>query len=242
MSYILDALKKSEAERSSLDRPEFAHRVPFESTPRKQREIWPYLLVLVLMANAFVIGYVMWPESAADEAANDSGQPAAVVQRQQSVERETASTAAEPSVRDEAESPEKAEASGTPETPAPVIAEDSPSKQAPATSAEPSRSDSSDTPPREDVVQEEQDEKEEVPNINAMPRSVQRRVPEMTFNAHLYSSKPSSRRVMINNQYLGEGDRLGGLVIREITAAGVVFRLDEHVFQIDVVRDWQGAL
>lgn len=251
MSYILDALKKSEAERSSADHPEFAHRVPFESAPRRQREIWPYLLVVVLMANALVIGYTMWPESVADDATADSGRPAPVVQRQQPVEREAADTVPEPPVQEGAEAPQKAEASGQSEAAAPVSAGHSASEPSGETAGDASQRDSYDSPDSEAVVQQEKPAsadppseatEEEVPNINAMPRSVQRRVPEMTFNAHLYSSKSSSRRVMINNQYLGEGDRLGKLVIKEITAAGVVFRMDEHVFQMDVVRDWQGAL
>jgi len=41
MSYILDALKKSEAERSNRDHPEFAHRVPFEPALRKSAKSGP---------------------------------------------------------------------------------------------------------------------------------------------------------------------------------------------------------
>ena len=235
MSYILDALKKSEAERSNRDHPEFAHRVPFEPALRKKREIWPYLLVLALLANALVVVYVMWPQPNTGDAAVVSGEPA-VVERQGPVQREAADNAPEQSAPEEAEAsapsrateaseatevPEVSGVSETSEAPAPTIPADSPSQA----SAEASPNDSP-----------------EPPDIPEMPRSVQRRVPEMTFNAHLHSSNPSSRSVMINNRMLREGDRVGGLVIKEITPAGVVFRLDKHVFQIDIVRDWQGAL
>lgn len=243
MSYILDALKKSEAERSNRDHAEFAHRVPFEAAPRRQREIWPYLLVLALIANALVVVYVMWPQSGADESAG-SGETA-VVQRQESVERETTDAVPEKPVRDEAEAPETAEA---PDESAPVVPEETPSQ----TSDGASQTESRENPADEQAKQEpdatspspEPEETEappEVPGIDAMPSSVQRRVPEMTFNAHLYSSNPSSRQVMINNRKLREGDRVGDLVIKEITPAGAVFRLDEHVFQIGIVRDWQGS-
>lgn len=244
MSYILDALKKSEAERSNRDNPEFGHRVPFESAPRRQREIWPYLLVLALLANAVVIVYVMWPESTPGDVGVASQEPTPV-QRQEPVAREVVKTAPEPPAEKPAEKPsekgrvepEEGEATPSPE----VVAESTPKTKDRA--AEP-------PDPAEPSVQGDQtvsstapaEKKTEVPPIAAMPRSVQQRVPNMTFNAHLHSSRPSSRRVMINNRMLGEGDRVGQLVIKEITPAGVVFRLDQHVFEIDVVRDWQGAL
>lgn len=249
MSYILDALKKSEAERSNRDNAEFAHRVPFEAAPRRQREIWPYLLVLALVANALVVVYVMWPQSGPDDSAG-SGETA-VVQRQESVEPETTGTEPEQPVQEEdVETPEKTVASDA-STPAresaPVVPEETPSK----TDGGASPTESQDLPAPENPAdeQDERGEQEpekteappEVPGIDAMPRSVQRRVPEMTFNAHLYSSRPSSRQVMINNRKLREGDRVGDLVIKEITPAGAVFRLDEHVFQIGIVRDWQGS-
>ena len=254
MSYILDALKKSEAERSNGDHPEFAHRVPFEPTPRKQREIWPYLLVLALVANALVIGYVVWPESNPENAVVVSGEPAPVQRQQQPPERRTDRTTPESPGQEQAETLEASSASGTSErseASAPIIADDTTSEEFGK-----AQSDSSvqEKPAQEQAAQaqkvadpeppakaETAETTTEVPDINAMPRSVQQRVPEMTFNAHLYSSKPSSRQVMINNRKLREGDRVGELVIEEITAAGVVFRLDDRVFQIGIVRDWQGA-
>ena len=252
MSYILDALKKSEAERSNRDHREFAHRVPFESAPRKKREIWPYLLVVALLANALVVVYVMFPEAGPGEAAVVSGEPA-VVERQDPVEPETRDNTPEPIAPEETEASEtsrtteESETAEAPETTepsassAPAIAADRPSQTAGETSPNGSPDaavqqgkTASPEPPTETS--------EEVSDIREMPRSVQRRVPEMTFNAHLHSSNPSSRSVMINNRMLREGDRVGELKIQEITPAGVVFRLDEHVFQIGIVRDWQGAL
>lgn len=254
MSYILDALKKSEAERSNRDHPEFGHRVPFESAPRKQRELWPYLLVLALLANALVVVYVMWPESRSGEAA--VAKEPAPVQDQQLVEPESVNTAPEQPKPKETEAPEPTGVSSpAPDSEPSVASEPSePAVASPPEVPEERPSETSDRAPSTDsrdfpMKKEEQvasaeppaEASEEVPDINAMPRSVQRRVPDMTFNAHLHSSNPSSRRVMINNRMLREGDRVGDLVVREITPAGVVFKLDQHVFQIDVVRDWQGG-
>ena len=249
MSYILDALKKSEVERSGKAHPEFEHRVPFAETPRRQREFWPYLLGLALAANIVLVVYATWPAPGpGDEAVVSGG--SAPVQRQQPSERATRDSIPEPSVQEKtqaagsvanAESDQPMRARETDWDSAPVVAEESLTGRG----AGASRSDTPDAPAQEQktVPQEPLTEStEKVPDIHAMPRSVQRRVPDMTFNAHLHSSDPSSRSVMINNRMLREGDRLGELLIDEITAAGVVFRLDGHAFRMDVVRGWQGTL
>jgi len=186
MSYILDALKKSEAERSNRDHPEFAHRVPFEPALRKKREIWPYLLVLALLANALVVVYVMWPQPNTGmlrsfpenrlwwRGKDPCSGKLRITPRNRAHQREAEASA--PSRATEAseatEVPEVSGVSETSEAPAPTIPADSPSQA----SAEASPNDSP-----------------EPPDIREMPRSVQRRVPEMTFNAHLHSSNPSSR-------------------------------------------------
>lgn len=205
MSYILDALKKSEAERANADPEVSDSRVSFASAPGRPREIWPYLLALALLANAAVIGYLVWPETSpvTEGVTSDKILP---------VEKPEPS---QPAVREaEPESP----------APEPVEATD------PIRESAPSGAQAQSQPPEDDV-----------PPIHDMPSSVQQRVPEMTFNGHVWSSRPSSRSVMINNQMLREDARFQGMTIKEITAAGVIFRLDGHVFEIDIVRDWQGG-
>ncbi|MEQ6886734.1 general secretion pathway protein GspB [Salicola sp. Rm-C-2C1-2] len=209
MSYILDALKKSEAERSNTDPEVAGHRVSFASTPGKHREIWPYLLAVALMANAAVVAYLVWPDSDPGNEAEVAAEPVPVPSPQPE-EETTAATAPEPPDQENARA----------------------DRDAPAPSGESTETGSAET---------DRNPPENVPPIHDMPRSVQRRVPEMTFNGHVWSSTPSSRKVMINNRMLGEGARVGELIIEEITPAGVVFRLDQHLFQMAIVRDWQGG-
>ena len=247
MSYILDALKKSEAERSGTETGDSGHRVSFASAPRKQREIWPYLLVVALMANAAVVAYLVWPESGPGNEVAMPGDVAPVqpVQRAQPAGEATATTAPESpareNAREEAEAPETASASRPSEASAPVVSEGETSPS--STDSTGTGSEQADRNAPDNVTSPDRtaDAPEDVPPIHDMPRSVQQRVPEMTFNGHVWSSRASSRSVMINNRMLREGARFQGMVIEEITTAGVVFRLDGHVFEIDVVRDWQGG-
>ncbi len=245
MSYILDALKKSEAERANTDPGESGHRVSFASTPGKQREIWPYLLALALMANAAVVAYLVWPESHPGDEAMVSGE-VATVQRPRPAEETTARTAPEPPAQENTQeatrAPEAASgAARKAEASTPAVSEKESSASSTGSAAPPAEE--PDRTPQESASSQERtaDAPDDVPPIHDMPRSVQQRVPEMTFNGHVWSSRPSSRSVMINNRLLREGARFQGLVIEEITTAGVVFRLDGHVFEIDIVRDWQGG-
>lgn len=76
-------------------------------------------------------------------------------------------------------------------------------------------------------------------DINTLPDDFRRQLPALTFNSHIYSSDPGSRRIMINNAYLREGQRFEGLSIREITGDGVILYKSPHTFSVPVIRDWK---
>lgn len=76
-------------------------------------------------------------------------------------------------------------------------------------------------------------------NINTLPDDFRRQLPALTFNSHIYSSEPASRRIMINNAYLREGQRFEGLTIKEITGDGVILYKSPHTFSVPVIRDWK---
>ncbi|MAM87416.1 MAG: hypothetical protein CME36_08940 [unclassified Hahellaceae] len=78
-----------------------------------------------------------------------------------------------------------------------------------------------------------------VDDINTLPEDFRRQLPALTFNSHIYSSDPASRRIMINNKYLREGQQFDGLRVREITAEGVVLFKAPHTFYVSVIRDWK---
>ena len=77
-----------------------------------------------------------------------------------------------------------------------------------------------------------------MPHLVELPLSFQKSVPDLTFNSHIYSSSPASRRVMINNAYLRIGDSFAGLRVEDITGEGVVLSLNGQRFRVGVVRDW----
>ncbi|MDX1588610.1 MAG: general secretion pathway protein GspB [Oleiphilaceae bacterium] len=89
------------------------------------------------------------------------------------------------------------------------------------------------TGPRDDRVA-----RDGVPLLVDMSPAFRRQVPDLVFNSHVYSSSPESRRVIINQQYLAEGDRVGPMRLLEITPGGVILSLNDTPFAVPVVHDW----
>jgi len=78
-----------------------------------------------------------------------------------------------------------------------------------------------------------------VPYLNELQDYQQQSVPEMTFAGHVYSSNPASRSIIINNVAMSEGDTVvQGIDVIEITPSGVVFSLHDEFFRMDILQDW----
>lgn len=77
-----------------------------------------------------------------------------------------------------------------------------------------------------------------IPRLLDKPHEFQVKIPDMAFNSHIYTDAPSSRRVMINNIYLREGQTFSGMRVEQITEEGIVLSLDNESFKIGVLRDW----
>jgi hypothetical protein len=61
----------------------------------------------------------------------------------------------------------------------------------------------------------------------------------MEFSAHVYSSNPMQRSIVINGRFMEEGDNLGSdLVLNEITPEGAVFDFQGYRFHQGVVSSW----
>ena len=75
--------------------------------------------------------------------------------------------------------------------------------------------------------------------VNELPAHVQAQIPDLVFSSHIYADDPSFRMVNINGRMIREGDRLNNnLQLIQITEDGVVLQLDEHTFEVSVLRDW----
>lgn len=78
-----------------------------------------------------------------------------------------------------------------------------------------------------------------IPYLHELPDYQQQSIPVMEFAGHVYSSDASSRSVIINGQFMEAGDSLlPGLSIESITMNGVVFAYQDTLFRVDILQDW----
>jgi general secretion pathway protein B len=251
MSYILKALRKSETERKQGQIPDLGSSVQIIHKPRKYG---PSLLlwgvVLALLVNAGVLAWLFWPggdvfasvagrsqgrgpmaESAAPVAPQSAG---ATVSEAGPVVPEANQAQAAPDTL-----PATPDTGGSDTLIAPRKTVMPESKMPPESAVASAPSLTTAPPPAkgqggEAVI----DVSLSVPTLGDMSASFQRRVPDLMFNSHIFSSSPEARRIMINDEYLREGARFRGMVVEEITEDGVILSLQGESFSVSVVRDW----
>jgi general secretion pathway protein B len=199
MSFILDALKKSEAERQRKSVPGFADIPDARSEPRSQR--WWWIIGGLLTVNAAVLISVFFVPDA-----NDATEAAPV--QQAAISRPPVS--------------ERRRATATPKPFAEIVAEakkNRPLQDVPTTT-EPQRQDSAPatTPASSRVTMSEQ-----LATINEVRAEGGLQLPELHLDIHVYSERPAERFVFINMAKYKEGDTLSeGPAVREIRTDGVV--------------------
>jgi len=242
MSYILDALRKSESERLHGKVPDLGQGVQMIHKPRQRRLSAAVWVALALAANVAVLLIVFWPgaglmsrsieqstQSGADgeERASGSVEPFRPIDTVEVPSGQETATDAAPAERDDSDTT----ASVVEDDPLQSSVMDPVVNERP-TVIVPSRGESA-TPEPEPPASNER-----VPHLVELPMSFQRQVPSLVFNSHLYASDPAGRRVMINDHYLKVGDRFSGIRVDRITEEGVELSMNGRRFRVGVVRDW----
>lgn len=221
MSYILDALKKSEQERQRGSVPDLLTvQAEIVQSPRRSFP-WAYLIAAAVLLNAGIAVWWLLPAPA--------GRPevpaAAPVQQQASglKEERQLKAAEQPLPEGETKQPKKeaaphqADRTALPSNPAPE-----PTKaERPAVSSEPVS-----IPPADPG---------RIYNLKELPAALQKGLPKFGLSAFMYASDPALRMVRINDQMMREGQELSpGLRLQEITAEGVVMTSQGYQFFISM--------
>ena len=220
MSFILDALKKSEMERQRQSLPGL---MDTRASPRRSRlPLWAVGLGLLLLVNLLVLTFVIWhknlPSTRATAPADASSAPSATVS---------------PPVTNHF-SPLDTAPVYAPEIP--VAAADRPSAPALPARAAPAgdsgRFDGSAgstmrAPQHADPVltdtDAQSDSQEVLPTISEISLSGAQAIPELHLDVHVYATKPAERFVYINMRKYHEGAALQeGPTVERIRRDGVV--------------------
>lgn len=241
MSYILEALKKSESERNQGRVPHLGQQMRMVHRKRKRGIPAVAWVAIALTLNAAILAVLFWPgvglwwdhrtasaPGQAEELGTEASEPSPGEANQ------PAATTSGEIAREEEPVPESAEitaATGELESQGAVIldtVDEAPTVIVP-TIRQPSADGTGYTPePWEGRV----------PHLVELPMSFQRKVPDLVFNSHVYSSQPGARSVMINSRHLRVGDSFGPLRVERITEEGVELSMDGQRFRVGVVRDW----
>ncbi len=206
MSFILDALKKSESDRQRQNAPDIAD-IP-TGTSTKSTPRWLLLLIGLLVVNLVVLTVVLiYPMGVTEpEPAVAAPEPVAAT-----VTRTAPPARSEPKVVQN--SPPRSLTSET-------VSSDSRPKEPEAEFVKP-----------EPVVPRRVPTTETHLTFNDLRASGNLTMPDMNIDIHVYSEKPADRFVFINmNQYRENATLTEGPLLREITTEGVILEYAGAVF------------
>ena len=226
MSYILDALKKSEQQRNGEDLPEWNQEEV--ATPKVESKQNPRLfiaaLVLLLPILLWLIYWVFFKSN--DDAGSDlsSGTDLVEIEIVPESEAPAAPIIAQKSIK-KISLRDFNKAQGIEEKP----------KSAVIFSKDPL-----------DVASTKQANskfkiKHAIVTVFELPESIQRTLPTLKFSGHVYSSDNVKRHIMINSQRLKEGDAAAaGILVDKITVSGAEFTFKDRRFSLNALQDWEG--
>jgi general secretion pathway protein B len=233
MSFILDALKKSELERQRQTTPGLVD--PGAVARRAGLPRWAVALGLLLAVNLVVLSVVLLRNgaTAAPPPAAATTTPTAAVPAAATAPTATAAPAATPAT------PATASASSSqPDHFSPLdppAAADAPPVYAPEIPVEPAAEAEPASPPvhvpkathREPLLTDDGADDEVLPSLSELNLTGPQGLPELHIDVHVYATRPSERFVYINMRKYREGATLQeGPVLERIRRDGVV--LDYH--------------
>lgn len=218
MSYILDALNKSEQDRKRNRAPGLDTMHRGSTPPPPTSRPWVVWILLIAVVNGGFLAYWLGTRRPATAPV-----PAEVTRAPATAPAKNPPRAPPAPVNAApAQSPAKAttaasnqqDSNGQLVTPADAL---SPESTGSATT------ESADNPIR----------------ISDLPVDVQQQIPDMTFSSHIYSDEAKFRMVNINGRLLHEGDMVAdGIRLVRITEEGVVLTFKGYTFEVSVLHDW----
>lgn len=247
MSYILDALKKAEAERQIGDVPSIHAPAPGASVRTEEapfvRRYLPWLITGLLAAA--ILAYLFWSHPWSHNEATPAvlvqapipaPAPAPVQPAPAAVNETPAPVQAAPI----APAPQVAPVPEKPAHPAKqaVAAVEKPKAQeakvvAPAATAAPVPPPAASPPETSSAATTTAPVQEEAGTVQDLPAAIQRELPPVTITGYLYARNPADRSAVINKKLLHEGESIApDLVLDKLTPKGAVLNYKGYRYRI----------
>ncbi|RDH83009.1 MAG: hypothetical protein DIZ80_12160 [endosymbiont of Galathealinum brachiosum] len=231
MSYILDALKKSDSERKRGDVPNLQTvHIPINADQPTPWALYGFISVLLLVL-AFVIGLVI-----------SDKEPVTIIQVAETGRQ--IKPVLKPVLKEASRVNKNSELQYSKKIPQKITEQKTSQLKAARIEVTQKRA-------KEPVIELQQTNRVQVesvvalpdisniPYLHELPEYQQQSVPEMHFAGHVYSTSAQSRSIIINNSAMSEGDTVvQGINVVKITSSGVVFSLHDNYFRMDILQDW----
>ncbi|MFT3808225.1 general secretion pathway protein GspB [Arenimonas sp.] len=213
MSLILEALRKSEAERKRGQAPGLFAPMPAPPSRRRRTPVWT-MLAGVLVIGLLVFGVIRFWPSAADPTAietitTDAPDKPVEAGTTKSVSDTTIAPAATPPTPVSPAPPPSPAQTPIPAAPAPVAI--APAAPPPLPTPLPAANE-----PVTDYL----------PSLASLPPDQRANLPPLKLSMHVWSDQPARRIAIIDGQRVGEGASLSGAVVAEIRRDGVALDID----------------
>jgi general secretion pathway protein B len=243
MSYILDALRKSDQQRQRGAAPTLLLGQATAVAPKQPALLSYGLLALVLLGAGIAIGWLRpWqPEPAAPAPVAIAAKPPEPGQSQPPAVRPDMAPKLEPKPYAQNSAPAAQAVPAPASAPVPALAQPhgaagvkierrrAPSKAVAEVSKkvaapvpeQPPGTATADAAPAQNVI-----------SLVELPLSLQQELPPMTISVHAYSGRPGDRLVGINNRMLREGEYVvPGLKLEQITPDGMILSYKGYRFR-----------
>ena len=239
MSYILDALKKSDQQRQRGATPTLQAAHLDVAVPKRPLLIHYGLFAAVLLVTGIMIGWLRpWQAERRPPAPAHPGTETAAAKAPMPISQQAPAplTAAAPSsVPPEmsGKTTQRIPADERARTAVPTTAALQPGQPAPASSATPGSGTSATAAPiaHDSAALAGAAQQQKALRMDELPVQIQREIPPMTVQLHAYSNLPGERIVYINSTKLREGDSLvPGLMLEQITPDGMIFSYKGYRF------------
>lgn len=215
MSYILDALKKAEAQRGNGQVPGLHDQhMPADFGAPPEAVGNPLLIWIIMAMGALLVGVLLWATWQTDEPTRTEAQAPAVLPQTAQVTPVPAPTSVAPPTPVSVAPPE------------PLGRLNPPLQAAPAPTTAPGAITARQVQPATTRMADSNPDTAELAEpVGKLPESMRGQVPKMNFGGAMHSDNPANRMLIINGQLFHEGDTVSpDLVLQEIQLKSATFR------------------
>ncbi len=263
MSYILNAIRKSEQDRKTQEAANPESTLLETQSSKKTKLSWPMIVLIILniLALTYFIFLYLWQKPTTSIATADRNTPSIVSPAQPEKQKITVKTDVEPP-KSEPIALTKIQATAKPtpkpdqkktitkmlkqrrifKKPAPepvvenIVAVTKKTKVIPTVAPLPTHTEITPTPIKQppSQIKSEPEKVKKIPFLREMAPSFRRNVPKLNINVFVYAKNPDDRFVIIDMKKYRTGQETAeGIEIKEIKSNSLVLLYNNRTFQID---------